>query len=757
MNPIRAILIFSFQISFLAYSWGQSTQLIKGVVIDAMSGSGLPSALVTTDTDTAVTSSNGEFVIPVLENEFRITVQYLGYEKQAVKVSPTARVIIRMQPSTLALHEVIVTAGLEPMAGKYIAGNISPITRQMIQRDDPFQISQSLNRVPGLYMHSGTYSTSRITLRGIGSRDLFGTSKVKAYFEGIPLNDGSGNLTIEDIDQALIGGMEVIKGPNASRFGAGLAGTILMSAYTPQQEGTSLQTHFTAGEYNTRRWMNRVSHQSASHQMNVLYSKMSSDGWRQNSAYDREQVGINGRVNINETGSLGYLMVYTDLKAYIPSAINEEDYLQEPQKAAFTWNQARGFESYQKSLMGVNLRQGIGKSWKINATVFGGFREAYEPRPFNILSENTVTVGTRSFVRFEQGAVSIHAGTEIIKDQYQWETYENLYDNQSDGSVRGAVINILEEERDYINLFAEMSWQVNDALKLVTGLNYNTTDYDLEDRSFMDNDQSGRYTFDPVLSPRLGLTYALKPAQHLFANISHGFSPPGLDETLYPDGSINPNIRPEMGWNLETGLRGGSARLSYDITLYHMIIDDLLVAQRTAEDAFVGVNAGLNHHSGLDAFASYAIPLSQEYTLNIFGSGAWMHYRFIDFENEGQVYDGNQLTGVPEWTLNPGVELLSEKGFYGNINGHLVGAIPMDDANSKFADAYQVWRLKAGYRIHKGGFQLDGYLGINNIFNEQYAAMLLINATGFGGAAPRYYYPGQPANLFGGLSIAYQL
>ena len=42
----------------------------------------------------------------------------------------------------------------------------------------------------------------------------------------------------------------------------------------------------------------------------------------------------------------------------------------------------------------------------------------------------------------------------------------------------------------------------------------------------------------------------------VFATISHGFSPPKLEETLLPDGLINDEIEPETGWNYEIGSRG---------------------------------------------------------------------------------------------------------------------------------------------------------------------------------------------------------
>jgi iron complex outermembrane receptor protein len=40
-----------------------------------------------------------------------------------------------------------------------------------------------------------------------------------------------------------------------------------------------------------------------------------------------------------------HLGIYTQLKAYIPSSINEDDFNNHPEKAARNWAQAQGYES----------------------------------------------------------------------------------------------------------------------------------------------------------------------------------------------------------------------------------------------------------------------------------------------------------------------------------------------------------------------------------------------------------------------------
>ena len=47
--------------------------------------------------------------------------------------------------------------------------------------------------------------------------------------------------------------------------------------------------------------------------------------------------------------------------------------------------------------------------------------------------------------------------------------------------------------------------------------------------------------------------------------------------------------------------------------------------------------------------------------------------------------------------------------------------------------------------------------GVNNVFDVIYARSVLINTQGFGGAEPRYYYPGDGRNFYGGLNLAYAL
>ncbi|WP_081956967.1 TonB-dependent receptor domain-containing protein [Jejuia pallidilutea] len=221
---------------------------------------------------------------------------------------------------------------------------------------------------------------------------------------------------------------------------------------------------------------------------------------------------------------------------------------------------------------------------------------------------------------------------------------------------------------------------------------------------------------------------------------------------------MNTNLNPETGWNFEVGTRGYAAknRLQYTVAVYRLAIKNLLVARRTSQDEFIGVNAGKTHNDGLEAEINYTFTNSKDLQLSAFGSYALHLYKFKDFIDDNSDFSGNDLTGVPQDVLNLGLDFSSKVGMYGNINFQHVGKMPITDSNSLFSESYSVSNIKIGYQNTLAPkLRLNAFLGVNNIFNTAYASQILINATGFGNSAPRYFYPGNPLNYYSGLALNY--
>ena len=717
-------------------------------------------AVTTSDGKGTITDSTGFFNILLPDTVHEIQITCLGYQSRIVSVHKNTKTLRLLLPvSHIHIDQAIVSAYQFNRKIVALPGAIGLITGEGLSVDRGVNIAPALNRIPGVFMQSGALNTNRISIRGIGSRTPYGTNKIRAYLDDIPLTSGDGTTTLEDIDMAQLGRVEIIKGPTSSIYGAGLGGLIHLYTRKPGSEKIRIQTDNMAGSFGL--WKNSVSVEtnSPAFSLSVSGNRLASTGFRENSRYQRNSFWLMADYHGNKL-ILKFLTNYIYLKSHISSSIDSVTYRDDPKAAASNWLSVKGYEQYNRLLSGLSLQYNFSKKFSNQSSIYSVINDGTDLRPFNILSDNSIAWGgrTRFTNEFMLSKVKFQwmYGAEFYHENYTWYTYETL-----EGGNKGQKLSDSFEKRIYYNLFSLLDMDVGKKLTFSTGFNYNSTYYSYLDRYHTDsNNLSGGYTFRPVFSPRISVNYRIDKELAVYAVVSQGFSPPTLDETLTPAGLINPHIKPETGINYETGSRGRilNDRMYYDFSVYTIRVRNLLVPRRVGEDQYVGVNAGKSSHSGFEGLLKYDL-LSPENRnqADIFFSYTYADYRYVLFQDLENDYAGNHLPGVAPDVINAGLEWEWGSGFYSNINFLYTSAMPMNDANSLYSDAYQIVNIKTGYRKELfSNFLLDLYAGIRNIFNEKYASMILVNATGFNNTAPRYYYPGPPVNYFAGLSIRYK-
>jgi len=645
-----------------------------------------------------------------------------------------------LEPKTYQLKEVLLPASLK---NNLSSPSISYLDKEDLRRDNQLSMAPVLNRVPGVYMHMGTLNTSRLTIRGIGSRSLFSTTKVKAYLDNIPLTTGDGETTIEDLDLPFIDNVRVIRGPGSSLFGAGLGGVLLMESDAGGFRENSLRALFQQGSFGLQRASLGVNTGGENSSLGLHMGYLHSDGWRENNRYDRFQASLQGRLVIDEHSYLSILATFLDVKGFIPSSLDSSDFASSPEKAAFTWNQTQGNEDYIKGLLGITYARELNPNWTLKTSFPLSFRGNDELRPFNFLRESSLTLGNRSVLEggFELlgREVELFVGEEIFQEFYSWQTYENV---EGKGDIAGQLSDNREQRR-YINGFFQAGWKFQPSWQLLAGANVNKTWYHYEDFFFEDGiDLSGEYAFRAQVSPRLVLQYRPLSDHVLSAQLSQGFSPPLLAETLTPEGQINPDIRPESGWNIELGAKGQfssasatSWTFSYGITTYLLWAQDLIVPRRVGNDQLVGINAGRTRHAGLESEFEGRISLGRRSDLQLWGQYTFMDQRFVEFsdEEEGEVYDGNAIPGLPPHQASLGAEWVYSP--------------------RKMKSQWEV-AINGQWTQWIKGQSLSLGAGIQNIFDASYASMILVNAGSFGGNDPRYYYPAMPRNYYVDLRLS---
>lgn len=679
-------------------------------------------------------------------------------------VVSTTAIFGQIKNDTIALSAVTLKGSPIKNLLQNTAASVSVITAADINKSDGIILTSVLNKIPGLTMQQGALNTNRITIRGIGARAQYGTNKIKAYFDGIPLTTGEGETTIDAIDLASIEKIEIIKGPNSTSFGSGLGGVIqLFSRETPLLASFGKAT-VTFGSFGLLQQRLSAGYDDSKTNIFSSYTDLQTDGFRANSSYNRKSLNLHGKQKMGSNGILSFLGTFTRLKAFIPSSINETDLKNSPEKAASTWAAAQGYESYDQSLFGLGYDHRFSEKWSMQTSVFSNFKDAYEPRPFDILKDKTSSVGFRSNVNYKDQVFSLpfelSFGSELLTENYKYSLFKNGYQSQpGQGSIQGDEVSAINQNRNYSNYFLQMELWISAKLHLETGVALNTTKYSLEDVFYTNSSgQKTPFTFGKVCSPRVGLSYKVSPVKNIFTSVSKGFSVPSVAETLTPEGRINTDLKPEIGVNYELGFKGNWLRnkVYTEVTFYTTQINNLLVARRTANDQYVGINAGSSSHSGLEFLVNYALLVLPQLQITPYFSGAVNAFKFKEFLDGDADYSGNQLTGVPENQFNFGVDLNTKNGFTVNTSFRTMGAIPLNDSNTKYSERYALLDIKTTYVFTiLSVLKTELNAGINNASNTKYAANILPNAVGFGTAAPRYFYPGNPVNWYGGFSVTY--
>ncbi|MCU4156075.1 TonB-dependent receptor [Carboxylicivirga sp. A043] len=641
------------------------------------------------------------------------------------------------------LNEVTVSAPVTILSVKQWPGSLVSIDSLTIQSGNSYLLSQQLNNLPGVLMQQGTLSTSRITIRGIGSRTPYNSNRIKAYWGDIPLTDGDGVSSIEDIGFNDINNIQILKGPSSALYGAGLGGVVLINPWYPASK-TSIAAGFEAGSYGTYSSQLSAVLKQEKGTTWLTANQLISDGYRNNSEYKRYNITLKGKYKLG-THLLHYLYNHRHLNAHIPSSLDSVDFYNQPEKAADSWAAIEGYEKSNRQIISIGLSSGLNNLLSNSLHLFGIISTLDELRPFNQLDESKLTIGIRNKLSYRKQSIRLALGFEAINEMNTVKLYGVRPNNL------GQLLNKNDIERSYINIFGLLDIDISDKLIMQAGLNYNITSYKNKDKV---NGIKSDHQYPATLSPRLGINYQLTNSSNLFAAAGHGFSTPSVEEAQMPDGSFNASIKPEEGYHVDIGYHYQSVnnKTNADFTLYWIKLNNLLVTKRESEELFYGINAGETSHKGVELSVQHQLDFNNLSHIKLSGTFSHSINKFERFTDEGIDYSHKHLPGIPEYTAHlSATYILRKTQLY--INNQFFGQQYLTDSNSKRYDDFSVLNCKLSHNTTIGKIATTFYLGINNINDKQYASMLLINAPSFGNNLPRYYYPALPRNWYGGIII----
>ncbi len=750
---LRVLFFFLLFVTHLSLG-AQDSLRLSGTVVNGLSE---PLADVTIFSQLSgrgqLSDSEGKFTFTVMPDD-TLRFGYFGFAPLLIPADewPSSNKI-QLTRQQIGLP-ITVVIGERPYFN-YFARDLPPASLQLsasfLRDNDGMNVTEAFDGLPGLQAQRGALNTNRLSIRGVGVRTPFASDQVRLYWNDIPLTNGAGESTLEDIDNHLLQQAFVRRGPAPASLGAALGGSIHLISTPEWRRNWGPTIQFSAGSFGRNRQSFNLHNQSEDGRwgQDISLVRTHSNGYRENNRYDRFSATVSGHLAHRNAGKqTNYLLQYRSLEAGIPSSLNADDFELRPEIAAPNWAGVGGGEDQWNALAGISHRYRIFRSTQGNVlthqiTLFGHLRHNDEVRPFNVLEEDQQVGGVRTALRWRYGqSNNIKLGLEWFSENYDQAIFETL-----DEGERGELLAEQAENRRYLFSFLEYKqFIIPNRLSAQFDLNFRSGRY-----QWTLDDEEERNEFPSIWLPGLTLDYRLSNLWSAHARLNRGVSVPGPDQTLVLNDERSA-LQTSHGWNKEIGIKGNPNRWQTEVVLYQMDIKDALVVRQTPDGQTYFANGGSTLHRGIEALLAVRLPLREleltpavQYTLG--------DYQFDEFVSNDIDFSGKQLPGAPRHRLLTRVDLRKFNRWSMRLILDVTDRQALDDANSGFADGYSLlhWRGHYDFPLNWGKLRLFG--GVNNIFDARYASMLQINARGFGGALPRYYYPGLPRYVYFGVRI----
>lgn len=652
--------------------------------------------------------------------------------------------------ATSSLDEIVVTATRRETAVRDVARSVSIVGKNEIQgAQQMLGLDEALARVPGLYMQN-RYNFAqdlKVSLRGFGARSNFGIRGVRIFVDDIPESLPDGQAQVDSIDLGSASRIEVLRGPASSLYGNAAGGVIAVYSEIGS-DSPYLEATVAGGDDGYRRQQLKAAAGNGAIRYMVNAGHADFDGYREHSG--ATGTSINARLAFRPTDHDELLLTLNNThqpRADDPGGIDAAQMTldrrsAQPQNVRFDAGEALN----QQRLGAVyKTDRGGGELMLRNYYVW---RDFVSRLPF-------VGGGSVNLQRFFYGAGAQYAFRELGSQQLRLTTGFDL-DRQQDDRQRfdnndGVPGNLVFEQNERVDstgayLLARMPLSANATLS--AGLRYDRVLFDVDDSFLSDGDDSGELEFDHW-SPSLALQHDMGSAV-LFASWSSSFETPTTTELANPDasGGFNETLRPQLADNFEIGIKSSHDSLFYELSVFHIDLQQELVPFEiaTSPGRSYYSNAGSSSRDGVEAALSWQAKNGLSAEL----SYTWSDFTFDEFIDNGQDYSGRQLPGLPQHFGYIGLTYATGSGFTASIETLYSGELYADNGNTTSVSSHAVSNIRLEHQWQRGVWKFRPYLGVNNVFGEQYASNIRTNA--FGG---RYYEPAPGLNIYAGLAVSF--
>ena len=236
-NKILKVLLLGMFVLFTAYA--QAQMQVSGTVKDN-TGELLPgvSIQIKGTTQGVVTDIDGRYSLRVPDSQSVLAFSFVGMETQEVIVNGRSVIDVTMNPTSIGMDEVVVTALGISREKKSLGYSVAEVDGENLQRVAQENVLNALSgKVAGVAINStgGPGSSVSMVIRGASS--LTSDNQPLFVIDGIPMNNTLNNVqeigrenkpdfgnAISDINPEDIESISVLKGPSAAALYGSRAG-----------------------------------------------------------------------------------------------------------------------------------------------------------------------------------------------------------------------------------------------------------------------------------------------------------------------------------------------------------------------------------------------------------------------------------------------------------------------------------------------------------------------------------------------------
>ena len=747
MNKIWVVFILLNALSAIClgqYKYAISVRDINGLPIPGV-------ILNSADHQSPRTANDaGKFLFEADRDSIQLIFSATGYMSEVITAKADRALIVTLKSEGNFSDEsnVNVYAGKTTITDA--AAAVSVLGTASLNRTDQTSFVAAVNTVPGVKMDERSPGSYRISIRGNLLRSAFGVRNVKVYLNGIPYTDASGNTYFNSLAVNSINKIQIIRGPGGSMYGAGTGGVFLLdhdadkAERTIQITGGSYGLFAAAGTY-------RLGQKKTKH--SIAVSHQQSKGYREHTEMRRDVISYALTHQANKNNKINANIIYSNLFYETPGGLTMAQVAANPRQARPAAGIFKGAAEQKAALYLKHFYSSISDEIKLNNSwknITGAYLSLIgfkNPAIRNYEQKREMGSGGRSVFEFKAGKYAAAFGGEYQYNFINTSTYGNRF------GVRDTIqyhdkINVRQ-----VNIFAQAGIQLPLRFEFTAGISYNNFYYGFQ-RINVPSETAER-NFQPQFIPRISLLKKMGSIGSAYVSYSKGYSPPTIDEIHASDGKFNRELNAEKGTNYEIGFKTKSVKniLSAEISYYLFRLQNTIVSRRDASGAEFYLNAGNTKQKGAEYSLIY-FPINKPggylSKLKLQATGTNVNAKFGEYQRGNVKYTGNQLTGTSPFIFSLLGDVQTATGIYTNLTYTFTDKIPVNDANTFFAKAYNLLLVKIGVEKKlTDKIKYDFFGSWSKGFNQNYSLGNDLNAAG-----NRFFNPAAPQAINVGLKLS---